>query len=200
MKFLYPFLYILFIFVSVNTSPFLEYFKTGFSLKYYQILPRNKSQEQFYRIYASLIEKQKGVSTLYLTFIINQVSTITALDWKLIIAMIQIESNFRPDVKSKRTKLYYDKKYESAIGLMQVKPSTAKEVCEKYNIRYYKDVLYNAYYNVLIGSLYLRDRIIKHKNLILGIKAYNVGDYSIKRGVNPEIFGNRVLKAMDSLI
>ena len=90
------------------------------------------------------------------------------VDPLFITAIIKAESNFRPKAKSKK----------GAIGLMQIMPSTAKEIAEKYlNIdNYTEETLYEPELNIKLGVYYVKilsDIFNNNKNLILA--SYNAG-------------------------
>lgn len=63
-----------------------------------------------------------------------------------------------------------------ALGLMQLLPNTAKETAKKNDIGFTVEQLYNAEYNMQIGSLYLRKLIDNYDgSLPMAIAAYNAG-------------------------
>jgi len=63
-----------------------------------------------------------------------------------------------------------------ALGIMQLLPSTAKEVAQKNDISFSEEQLYNAEYNMTIGSLYLRKLIDNYDGTLpMAIAAYNAG-------------------------
>lgn len=90
------------------------------------------------------------------------------VDPLLITAVMKAESNFNPNAKSKK----------GAIGLMQLMPTTAKEISEKYlNLKKFNEKnLYNPQYNVMIGCFYIKilsDMFNNNINLVLA--SYNAG-------------------------
>ena len=100
--------------------------------------------------------------------VIEQYSLQYKVDPLLITAIMKVESNFNPDAKSKK----------GAIGLMQLMPSTAKEVAEKYlNIQSFKEQdLYNSEQNIKLGVYYVKilsDMFNNNLNLVLA--SYNAG-------------------------
>ncbi|MCR4663457.1 MAG: lytic transglycosylase domain-containing protein [Endomicrobiaceae bacterium] len=100
--------------------------------------------------------------------IIEQYSMEYNVDPLLITAVMKVESNFNPDAKSKK----------GAIGLMQLMPSTAKEIAEKYlNISPFKEEkLYDPEFNVKIGIYYVKllsEMFNNNTNLVLA--SYNAG-------------------------
>jgi soluble lytic murein transglycosylase len=90
----------------------------------------------------------------------------------IILAVMQTESSFRFDARS----------HVGAVGLMQVKPATAKEMARRYRIAYEgaHDLL-DPVKNIFLGSAYLshlRDRFgDTHRYLA----AYNIGPRNLRR-------------------
>lgn len=104
------------------------------------------------------------------------------IDPLLTFAIIKAESNFNPDAISN----------SSAIGLMQLVETTAKEIAEKdLNMSFSKDILYNPEYNIKIGTTYYAKLIKKYNgNMGISLAAYNAGigkvDGWIKDGIIKE--------------
>ena len=91
----------------------------------------------------------------------------------LIFSIIRQESAFNPRARSSA----------DAFGLMQVIPSTAKQVSRENKIYYnsYRD-LYNPSKNILIGTTYLKKLLKKYNNnFILALSAYNAGGTPVDR-------------------
>ena len=85
---------------------------------------------------------QKGLEDAEKTYRVSQ---------KVLVTVIQIESNFKVDARGA----------SGEVGLMQIKPSTAKWVSEQVSIarphQYsYEISLYDPYYNIQVGAAYLR--------------------------------------------
>ena len=90
------------------------------------------------------------------------------VDPYLVAAVINIESAFRPDVVSPA----------GAVGLMQVKPSTAQAVAQAEGIKAKMTVeaLSDPETNVRIGTIYLAELIARYDgNVGLALSAYNGG-------------------------
>jgi soluble lytic murein transglycosylase-like protein len=88
------------------------------------------------------------------------------LDPALLRAVIQVESNFRPDAISRR----------GAVGLMQLMPSTAAKL-EVANI-------HDPLQNIQGGAKQLRHLLNSyHGNLQLALAAYNAGVHRVKRDI-----------------
>ena len=88
-----------------------------------------------------------------------------------LLSVIQRESRFNPEIKGSA----------GEIGLMQIKPETAKWICEKFGIEWHgSQSLYDPMTNIEIGSAYLnslRDRFESHAQLYLA--AYNMGQRNV---------------------
>ncbi len=124
--------------------------------------------------YKSAVEiaKQATQKGLFLTkqsypTITKHLADIKSAEWALIHAIIRQESAFDPKAKSSA----------GALGLMQLLPSTAKEVSRKMRIGYDTNWLTTKpKYNMILGSAYIA-RLIKYYdgNYPLAIAAYNAG-------------------------
>jgi len=93
-----------------------------------------------------------------------------------LMAVIQNESSFNPRRKG----------HFGEIGLMQLKPSTAKWIAHTYKISYHgAKSLYNPETNIKIGAAYfhkLRDQFEAHSRLYLS--AYNIGAKKVREMVS----------------
>lgn len=98
----------------------------------------------------------------------------------VVLAVIKAESTFRVKARSK----------VGALGLMQIKPSTAKYMADKRGIAVYKNGqdLYNPYINITVGVHYLAYLRGKFDSSLHYIAAYNLGPTSVKRMVNKKQF------------
>ncbi len=97
-----------------------------------------------------------------------------------ILSVIQAESGFDPLRKGKLDE----------IGLMQLRPSTAKWIADKYGLKYEgeKD-LRNPVANILLGAAYLdylRERFSSHARLYLA--AYNMGQRNVDEALEKKIW------------
>jgi soluble lytic murein transglycosylase-like protein len=86
----------------------------------------------------------------------------THLSLSLLVALAQVESNFRPDAVS----------HAGARGLLQVLPSTAREVETDPD---------DPEANVLAGARYLRRMLDRFHTFDLALAAYNAGPTAVAR-------------------
>jgi soluble lytic murein transglycosylase len=99
------------------------------------------------------------------------------LEPALLAAVIYEESRFRADAKSSA----------GAIGLMQLRPDTARGIAERTGgSRFEVADLYDPEINVRYGSWYLRHLIGKYGNVRTALAAYNGGQGNVDRGIQFE--------------
>jgi soluble lytic murein transglycosylase-like protein len=95
---------------------------------------------------------------------IERAARTAAVRPELVRAVIVVESAFNPRAVSKR----------GALGLMQLKPSTAK--------RYGVSDCFDPEQNITAGARYLRDLMTRFgNNLELALAAYNAGEDAVER-------------------
>jgi len=125
---------------------------------------------------------------------INQSSMLFNVDWKKIASKIKVESNFDPFAESIPTRIYRSEKKESALGILQIKPTTAKEICEDLDIEWRGErMLYNPAINIRLGTYYYaKMELILNGNFESAEKAYNVGLSGFKKGYYSEKHWQRV--------
>jgi soluble lytic murein transglycosylase len=88
------------------------------------------------------------------------------VDYRLILALMKIESNFRYDAVSRR----------GARGLLQVKPSFARYIAEDAGIRWRGDkTLDEPEENIRIGVHFFSTLINDFKSINMALHAYHVG-------------------------
>lgn len=98
----------------------------------------------------------------------------------LILAVIQAESTFRFDAKSN----------VGAMGLMQIRPGTAKYIAQKWNISRYRKAkdLKDPYINITIGVAYLAYLRERFENPMHYIAAYNLGPTTVGKMLDDKSF------------
>lgn len=92
------------------------------------------------------------------------------VDGALIASISNAESSFNESARSAK----------GALGIMQLMPSTAQWVAQKIGIDYKEEFLYDANYNLQIGSYYLSYLIENFGDKKLAICAYNAGPANVK--------------------
>jgi len=116
------------------------------------------------------------------------------LDPLFVMALIQQESNF--NIKAKGS--------FGEIGLMQIKPDTAKWISHLYKIPYRsKHDLYNPLTNIRIGVRYLSRLDNKFNRTQYSISAYNMGTKKLKNSIKakrlPKIYFSGIIKKYSKL-
>jgi soluble lytic murein transglycosylase len=115
-----------------------------------------------------LSEKQKGL----LTEKLYGIETDYKIDPLLILAVMRHESKGDPNARG----MYATGKKSGALGLMQIKYSSALEVARSIGIKIHsQEDLFDPEINLMIGTTYLLRMIAKYKNLQHALIAYNIG-------------------------
>ncbi|MGN1077115.1 MAG: lytic transglycosylase domain-containing protein [Candidatus Gallimonas sp.] len=98
-------------------------------------------------------------------------STVTEsrLDPCLVYAVIKAESGFNERALSSA----------GAVGLMQLKPSTAEFICKRSKIDYREDLLFKGEYNVRLGCMYLFYLLDRFPAEETAVAAYNAGEGTV---------------------
>ncbi len=95
-----------------------------------------------------------------------------AIAWQLLVAIVKTESSFKPAAASRR----------GALGLMQLRPSTAAEVASAIGVPYGGPVeLYDIEVNIRLGTAYLHMLRRRFGSLDLALQAYNIGPTRLSR-------------------
>jgi soluble lytic murein transglycosylase len=104
---------------------------------------------------------------------VQEATQYTRLDPWLILGVIRQESAFSPRAVSR----------SDARGLMQLLPSTGREVYQRIGLEAFRDdLLFDPRLNVRLGTQYLGRLAETHRgNLILALAAYNAGPGRVKR-------------------
>ena len=104
----------------------------------------------------------------------------------LVLAVMQVESVFKPFARGR----YRNFQLSGALGLMQLKPETAREIGRDLGIAITSDKdLFRPEINMVIGVAYLTKLISSFKSFKLGLLAYNQGPGVVKE----RLTGNRPL-------
>ena len=89
----------------------------------------------------------------------------TGIEPFLAYSVMKAESDFREDIVSRA----------GAVGLMQIKPSTAEYICRREGIEFEMERLTEGEYNARLGCLYLKYLLGKFEEGT-AIAAYNAGE------------------------
>lgn len=92
------------------------------------------------------------------------------IDQSTFYALVNVESSFNPNAKSSA----------GAIGLTQLRPSTAEYICVKNNIDFSSIDLYNPQDNLYVGAMYLRYLLDKFDTTYTALAAYNAGETTVR--------------------
>jgi soluble lytic murein transglycosylase len=115
---------------------------------------------------------------LRISDIIYSNSTQFGYDPLLLLAVIEVESVFRPDALGK----YRSGDLSGALGLMQLKMATAQEMASLLQMDSLKEGdLFKPEINVILGAAYLTTMISRFKSFKLGLLAYNQGPGVIQK-------------------
>lgn len=86
-------------------------------------------------------------------------------------AVMKAESGFRENVVSRA----------GAVGLMQIRPSTAEFICRRFGVPYRADLLTDGAYNVQVGCMYLSYLLQRFSDEETALAAYNAGEGTVRR-------------------
>ena len=117
------------------------------------------------------------------------------LDPVMLLAVIHVESRFDPGAVSSK----------GAMGLMQIRPTTAREVAGSLGIELTADEqLFDPELNILLGSCYLRYLVDRFDDHHIALSAYNAGPTRVaaqwrQTGDVPQAYPARVSKALERL-
>jgi soluble lytic murein transglycosylase len=119
-------------------------------------------------------EAQKVIFPLDYWLIIKRHSVARGLDPYLIAALVAQESNFVPDIRS----------VANAYGLMQVLPSTGKQLSRALGIRRFSiSRLTDPETNVRLGTLYFQRLIKQFGGTHYALASYNAGEHRVERWI-----------------
>lgn len=140
-------------------------------------------------VYKNLPKKHKKLSKRIIKSIIRE-SNAHGIDPIFIASIIQTESSFNPEARG----------LAGEVGLMQIMPSTAKEIAERLKIRWRgPKTLLDPIVNIRIGTAYVSQlRGFFDKKPYRYISAYNIGPGKILKIENkkdvPKFYSTKVLK------
>lgn len=149
----------------------------GFRLDHH--LRKETKEEKIVERIASYMENEGftlGQETLLKTAkSIYKVSKKYEIDYRLALAIIKIESNFKHDVVSPK----------GARGLFQIKPSLAKYIAKEAGV-HWKGIktLDEPEKNVEIGVFFFSKLLEDFDNIHLALNAYNIGPTKLKNMLN----------------
>jgi soluble lytic murein transglycosylase len=112
------------------------------------------------------------------------------LDYRLVLALIKVESNFRHNATSR----------DGSWGLMQIKPSLAKFISKNTGLEFKsKKDLHQPDNNIRLGTYHISKLMEDFENIHAVLHAYNVGQKKARVRLNKENepdtpFTRRVLK------
>lgn len=137
-------------------------------------LREQKREMEIIRSISDAIGKDVGGldqdSTEIIASAIYRISKKENLDYRIVLALAKIESNFRRDAVSPK----------GARGLLQVKPSVAKEIAKEIGINLEgKGSLHECEKNVALGTRLLSSLIEKFDDIHTALTAYNIGETRI---------------------
>ena len=138
-----------------------------------QLLVELSVQERTARALKGIVGKTIAPSVYrQLVQLVSANSRTFGYDPLLVLAVIQVESFFEPAALGR----YNDMRLSGALGLMQVKPKTAREMAERLGMPIpSEEDLFKPEINIVLGIAYLTQCIGVFKSFKLGLLAYNQG-------------------------
>jgi len=114
------------------------------------------------------------------------------IDYRLALAVIEAESNFKHDAVSSK----------GARGLFQIKPSLARYIAKDAGVKYNGDkCLHEPEKNIKLGVYHLSKLVENFKSLPTALHAYNVGEGRLKsrteKGEPKTAFTKKVMKGYE---
>ena len=98
------------------------------------------------------------------------------LDYRLILAVMKVESNYKNEAVSNR----------GARGLLQVKPALARHIAQDVGVQVKNEnCLHEPEKNIKIGVGYLSKLVSMFENLSAALHAYNAGPAKVKKTAEP---------------
>lgn len=116
-----------------------------------------------------------GVVALESGYPVIKVAETAGLDKSYLLALMRQESEFYADAVST----------SNAMGLMQLLPSTAREVAKKIGVGFAKGRLFDPNYNIKLGSNYLAQMVARFDgSYVLATASYNAGPGRVRQWIN----------------
>lgn len=170
------------------------------SLTLEDVKAKNKQQQDIVQtalaLKASNAKRLTSAERFELAGIIVKQARMRNIDPILVVAQIQVESNFRNHALSNK----------GAKGLMQLLPDTAKYIQKKTNV-HVNDInnLYDPETNIALGTAYMHYLLKKtNGNMEYALIAYNMGPSNMYRAIKknklPKSYSNKVLSVYNSLL
>jgi soluble lytic murein transglycosylase len=126
-----------------------------------------------------------------LAWVIRRESVKYGQDYRLILAIIKTESEFKHNAISSK----------GAKGLMQIRPHVGQAIAKDIDIGWDGDeTLFNPHLNVKMGLYYLSRLLLRFGDLKVALTAYNVGPSFVRKHLKtkkrlPSRYSKKVLKA-----
>jgi soluble lytic murein transglycosylase len=117
------------------------------------------------------VEAQKVIFPMGYWDLIRKYAAQYELDQYLVAALIAQESTFVRDIRSSA----------NAVGLTQLRPSTARQYARRMNVKYSTSLLTNPEANIRIGLFYLAEKVREFGEMHLAIASYNAGERPVRR-------------------
>ena len=154
-------------------------------------------EEKIFKVLSQFVTGLTDEEELNLASFIGQESRRYGFDPELIVAVISMESSF----------YNWSTSSKGALGLMQLIPSTGREVAEVNNITWHGDerVLFDPFLNIQLGIHYLYTLYLKFGNVELALTAYNHGPGNVIRWLRagekvPTKYADKVLRSYEALM
>ncbi len=124
---------------------------------------------------ASKKAMRDGVLALDSGYPLIHVSDTSGLEKSYVLALMRQESEFFSDAISS----------SGALGLMQLLPSTAREIARKAGLSFTPEKLFEPDYNMRVGSKYLDNMVNRFSgSYVLATASYNAGPGRVRQWVN----------------
>lgn len=144
---------------------------TSITIAYREYVKHEKIVDQIIRYVKSENENLSESEVKTIAEFVYDESSKKNVDYRLVLAIMKIESNFRQDAVSRK----------GARGLLQVKPSHAKYIAQDVGIHWKGDTtLDEPDKNIKIGVHFFSQLIESFENINMALHAYHVGPTKLK--------------------